>query len=190
MDAGIISCNLGYSYNTSCSHVRNSRAFSPHCASSPPSLICLLHFIIHLNGGMKYLLFRLRESISFVRNRLLKSCIKSDVNQIFVTHRNSGILAWTVVNIKTRFSELTDSELTSPNTQIQYTNKKMESSRHFYVQTQIVEEWILKAPVRIRKLSEISSTLPSLNAAPIAFYLLGLIKTRKIHQKFYLYIIG
>ncbi len=92
VEAGLISCNLGYSYNTSCSHVRNSRAFSPHCASSPPSLICLLHFIIHLNGEMKYL-FRLRESTSFVRNRLLKSCIKSDANQFFVTHRNSGILA-------------------------------------------------------------------------------------------------
>lgn len=43
-----------------------------YCAPSPPSLTCLLHFIILLNGEMKDPLSLLRESASFVRHRLLK----------------------------------------------------------------------------------------------------------------------
>lgn len=73
VDSDLIFWNLGYSYNTSCSHVINSRDVSLHCASpSPPSLTCLLHLIILLNGDMKDLLFLLKESASFDRHRLLK----------------------------------------------------------------------------------------------------------------------
>jgi len=43
-----------------------------YCAPSPPSLTCLLHFIILLNGEMKDPLSLLRESASFVRHRLFK----------------------------------------------------------------------------------------------------------------------
>lgn len=55
-----------------------------YCAPSSPSLTCLLHFIILLNGEMNDPLSLSRESASFVRHRLLKRGVWVELNRTLV----------------------------------------------------------------------------------------------------------